>query len=407
MNQSDKVFLVLYFTVYALFISLDIAVFRLMGMVGIILFQVLSIVLKKSTLTLNLKAIIFLLLIIIIPYIRSFFSGVVGLNFVILNIIYFSVFLFYLQILTQRSKWNQVFYHLRLSLYLLIVVNLSMFFLGIGLRTIEPEEAVMWRIFGVHVNRVFFPLSPGINAMGSLAGLTFMLILYDLKLKNLPKLLSLSIGICTFLVIMYSDSRGSILSIIIVSIIMIFSLEKIFFKLIYVQPFFIFIALGILFYLMTSVESEMLSEIMRGRFILSGREVIWVSALNRIVSDPFHLFFGFGYLGQTISQVYQDYYFIFGYHRNPETMSLHNYVLQYIFDCGLIGLYYTLFVIHQSYKNSESRIETVFLIFVLILGMLEVSISIYSFYIFCFLLCFLLKPNFKDTRKEQNTIALK
>ena len=238
---------------------------------------------------------------------------------------------------------NAVFY----GLVLYIAVNVVTYLAGFQ----NPEElyfsarpALMLKALGISLNRVNFPFSSGINTFGLVAAAG--LVVSSIKMIFSPgrgeKIVSLLGALLCLGVILVVDSRGAL----------VFAL------------FTIFLAVGfparsvklwrwiplaapllplLVIFVQRYLPFEVFQDLMRNPNLteidlLSGRQQIWTIILEQFrVFDWVHLI-GYGYHGQVLSGLSQNYAFLFSNFVFGETASAHNFALQSLLDFGYFGL---------------------------------------------------------------------
>ena len=132
----------------------------------------------------------------------------------------------------------------------------------------------------------------------------------------------------------------------------------------------------------------------RGEDIASGRTLIWLYAVDFIRDFNLSHLFGFGYMGHAASGLSEQYKHLFyGWNTaTPETVSLHNAILQIFIDYGYFGalifiiiLYYSISYCHKLYKNEKYLPITTFLssiIYLTVTGIFSLSYNVYFFHCF-------------------------
>ena len=319
---------------------------------------------------------------VLVPLVRSYLSGTISLPFVASLSFQIGIFVLYVSMLCSKVDAEIVFENFSKSIHVLVIIFFATYLMGFYVPQEYEDQAVILNMLGISVNRVHFLFSPGINSTGYLAGYVVLNSTFRIG-KNISSfnLLSLFAGLA---VLLLTDSRGAIFSVFLVILLFKTGLIQSFFKTIYFHPVIIGLVLGLVFYMLINASGG-IESLARGKYPLGGREFIWYFGATNIVSDIKHLLIGYGYLGQSISEVYKNYEFVFGLNRDAETMSLHNYILQTIYDVGILGLAVLYYMIKGQCFQGRPYVE-LFLAYILLLGILEVSLNIYSFYFFSLLI---------------------
>lgn len=281
-----------------------------------------------------------------------------------------------------------------------IAINVILYFMGIsGAGDIYNDrfgKAVVLGYFGLDMERILFPLAPGITSFGVISGLSFIISYYLFK-NNIysNKIISYLAILTSLFVLLTTDSRGAILSVIITLIIINFyklSLRNNG-KLISL-PIFILVIIFSYYLLINMSNLSAIQSLSRGEDIGSGRTIIWLYAVNFIKDFNLSHLFGFGYMGHAASGLSEQYkYLFYGWNTAaPETVSLHNAILQIFIDYGYIGtilffiiIYYSLSYSHRLYKREKYLPIIIFIsiiIYLTVTGIFSLSYNIYFFHCF-------------------------
>lgn len=266
-----------------------------------------------------------------------------------------------------------------------------------GLRgPVEIEDAgpnKILSIVGVSALRVAFPFSGGLNNFGSMAALSivsgFFLALYSRGAVRF--LLGAAVALFGLVGAVLVDSRAALALALLccATLPAIVSKEKPA-RSIKLLPVLAFAAPFLIFSTFVLIrDSGMAAYVMReGDFaqrlgVLSGRDVIWGSALT-VLGDPspIHLI-GYGAFGQFTSGATQGYSWVFSQFGGMSQHSLHNANLQIVLDMGYMGLlcwmaFWMLLArdLYEEYLFKNKSIESVIPIslatFVMLAGVLEI-----------------------------------
>ena len=205
----------------------------------------------------------------------------------------------------------------------------------------------MLSVIGLSYSRIAFPLAGGLNNAGVMAGLTFI---SGVAMARNPeglmlRLVGLIVAFLGLAGVILVDSRAALATALLVGLLLpVVVASKFLSRRLYLLPI-IALAAPVLilgaYYLYR--DSELASFLMReGNFAqrlgaLSGRDVVWSSAFD-ILAKPIPIqVIGYGALGQYTSGASAGYAWVFLESRGFSAHSLHNAILQVIFDTGYIG----------------------------------------------------------------------
>lgn len=294
----------------------------------------------------------------------------------------------------KRDYFNYVYFGLMVYLF----TNVILYFMGFVNQTeiyLKEFEAVMLSWIGINTTRIYFPLATGINPFGMIGGVGFVMSFAYLfrSLKNRIEIVKVyifpltSIILCG-LIILTTDSRGAVLFSIITSLLVIFygyfgSNAVFIFSLISQLSVFSFL-------LKIQGTANFLTPFIRkGSDVLSGRGVIWQAGINYLTDFEWIHLIGFGLSGQVKSGIVNEYNHLFHSYINSNSISLHHFGLQGIYDYGYIGIViaYLLIIliglnlIQKNYSN-EMRIHNLpiiaSLLFLVFAGSVSVIPTFYS-----------------------------
>jgi len=288
------------------------------------------------------------------------------------------------------------------SCHVFIIVNIVGYLIGFRgeidfINSGDYGEAKLLALFGFKIGRVLFPFSPGLTTFGVVAGASFVVALVSFfEVKNVVhKWFNFFMIFVSAMALLLVDARGTIMFLMIALAVYAFLRirDNIHLSSFVMLPLsFLFVALLFVVYFATSSGSEVGGELSRGGYLLSGREVVWISALSLIYEEPLSLVFGFGYMGQYISGASELYAFMFdSWGGESGFFSLHNFFLQMIFDMGVIGymfFYSSLFLgVNKILRNSAyfggySVVVVMYFVYCIVSGTSESSVNVYSFLTF-------------------------
>ena len=233
------------------------------------------------------------------------------------------------------------------GLQVYVAVNVITFFLGVSSQLSSYADTGSSRILsslGLDIDRTLFPVALGVNGFGIIAGLSSAIsIAYLLHSRNFSNFILL---LSSFTALLLSGSRGALL----------FTILSVFAYFIFLQlkratllkKFLAFALvasyplLTFLIYALSEVDFLFVGEMFDlGDNPLSNRHYVWESALESIGTFPVYNFlFGWGYLGQAASGVYQGYEQYFNHYPGiaTEKVSVHSSAIQLLIDIGLLGV---------------------------------------------------------------------
>ena len=352
---------------------------------------------------LSFTSIIFLL-IIVISIFRAHLFGIISIQLAA-NMIctWLTITLLIISIIPRdieiESRLNAIKY-LLYAVNFYIAVNVILYFMGIsGSGDIYNDRfgrAVVLGYFGLDMERILFPLAPGITSFGVISGLSFVISFNFFKNNIYSNKTIAYLAILTSLfALITTDSRGAILAVILTLIFI--KIYTLFFrkngKLIGL-PTLLLVIMFSYYFLISMSNSSAVQSLSRGEDIASGRTIIWLYAIDFIRDFNLSHLFGFGYMGHAASGLSEQYkYLFYGWNTaTPETVSLHNAMLQIFIDYGYLGtiifiiiLYYSLSYSHRLYKKEKYLPIISFLaiiIYLTITGIFSLSYNIYFFHCF-------------------------
>ncbi len=220
-------------------------------------------------------------------------------------------------------------------LFLPVILNVFLYAIGVTGDSLVRQPALMLETVGIHIDRVRFFLSYGINSYAPIASLSFLASYFLLVDSQgvVRKLVYSAICLISVASILMVDSRGSFF--ICIFLVLAFSLLRV--SRVAIAGSILFAPLVFAFLL--SLDLSVMSMFSRGQAdagSLSGRLLFWLVVLDYVGSfDPTHLF------GNRL--FFQPYSFGAFSVDNDFGMShvyftLHNSVLQMLMQIGYLGL---------------------------------------------------------------------
>jgi len=352
---------------------------------------------QKSKIVLNLSGVNLIVVINIIAAIRGLAAESININelvYTILISILFAVIASSIVVADNREDKITIYFSLSISVYVATCVLLYIFGLRPAVDVYSFDNVSrMGSWLGIE-QRIHFPFTPGINSFGSIVGLsivsTVACIIYAARYKTLSVFLLLF----SIIAIIGVDSRGPLL----------YSIAAFPLGYLACNKFKIFAYLSLLLTAIFCLTILNISVFLgyAGNLIdiLTGRPLIWFTAISSLEDFSFNHLVGYGMYGQAISEISYDYSKLFSSFDMdyPERTSLHNFALQSIFDVGVVGYMVIMAITFQSlYRFSKCqcnscKVYTVVIVYLLLCGLTEPVPTIYSLSTF---LVFLVAISFK------------
>ncbi len=260
------------------------------------------------------------------------------------------------------------FYHVYLGLIVYLIANIILNLAGFVNQTeiyLREFKAVMLSLLGLEASQIYYPLAEGINPFGYVGGVGFVMsiaYLYESLQNNLKKFKEhivplLSAVLCIY-IILTTDSRGALLFSVMTSLLIIY-FGHIRSRLIF---FLCFISQLSVFSFLFNFQSDLklLAPFIReDSDLLSGRGMIWQAGIYDLIDFEWIHLIGFGSSGQAISGIINSYNHRFQSYINTNSISLHHFALQGIYDYGYIGIAIAyLMIIAIGLKLLRKKIST-------------------------------------------------
>lgn len=345
--------------------------------------------LKHLSLQIEFKLLTAYIFFIVIAYVRAIELDVLSLSVIVSDII-FIVFIFMYALKVNLSDLKIVYLFYGMFVYLL--ANLLLLCIGIenpAVATTLTEEASLLKYFGLEIDRLLFPLSPGAGrvGIGVIAGAVLTYTIALLSISNKKPLLLIS-SLVPLLIILLADTRTSLLSCLL-SLSLFYLTRQLNFRSIRFLPFALPLFPMLIMYLSyLAFQSGLAADISREGTgdIASGRSIIWFFAFDELLDYKLIHLIGYGSYGQAISGVSYDYMKMFTLwpNENLELISLHNAAIQMVFDFGYVGLIlfmylmYRLLTIAIDSEDYKMNILAPVLIFIIFSGMTEATPLLYN-----------------------------
>jgi O-antigen ligase len=228
--------------------------------------------------------------------------------------------------------------YITVNVLLHVFENRLPFSLPADTNAVVSTPAQLLGLFGIHTDRVQFPLALGVNNFGAIAaaGLASSLVLL-LRRVGPRTSVSVAAGAVCLYGALATDSRAALL--LALAIVLLFAVTP---RLRASTGIWIVLPLSpaILVAALSFISSSGLVSIFSrtGDDLLtgSGRLLIWEAAWNVLRRPSLDHAFGYGAGGQVTSGAYGHYEFLFG--SATGTFTIHNLALQTILDMGYMGL---------------------------------------------------------------------
>ena len=234
-------------------------------------------------------------------------------------------------------------------------------------------------LFGVEINRVFFPLTGGVNHFGIMVGFC-LVVISAFKLNHLE---FFTWFISIFVLLFFIDSRGAMLALLCS---LFFSKYKFITPYIWVAVPFVMVAFGLF---LVGNDGAIFNR--ENSTLFSQREYLWalgIAGLN--VMTWAELLFGYGVNGFTYNSIASDVTAFFEYR---DTLgSLHNAHLTLLYDYGLFGFILALIInlkIIKNLKNLNFKMRGLSLKCLIYVSITSATETIYSFNYILILLTFI------------------
>ncbi|GAB2526989.1 O-antigen ligase family protein [Spirosoma aerophilum] len=296
--------------------------------------------------------------------------------------------------------------------FIYCLINFLLWAMGVSIKEsvmtdeVVNKEAVILSYLGIHIDRVQFPLSTGLNNYAVIIGAMFttcLLLIFVVKVRS-SRLFIMSSCIVFFITLLLIDSRASIYYPIIITIVFgLYQNSRTFLKLIPYSP--TLVVLGPLFlYLMVPLLMSLpfIDSLTRNSEELAtgnSRFLIWSACLLEFIDfKPIHLI-GYGYFGHYGSGVSSAWASIFSTWNDEELKTSHNTFFTILFDYGYVGLFVYCALIYNTVKKISLQWKVNkygnllifgFFAFNLLAGITETLIGFYSpnYFILFFLFLF-------------------
>ena len=352
----------------------------------------------------------------IIALLRSYFNETLNFTAVLLYLIVLILFSTIIRFDVQKNSFWKSFIG---SLVLILVVNILLFVIGInnsfwseiGVTQLSrsPQKLRLLSYFNIDLDRTGFLIFNSFAYYSMLLGLLIISIFH--KFIKLNKFILLLLLFLAFFSILLLDARGPVLFVVIVvifsKVISIINKNNFFIVFIMITVIPILYS-GLMLYLgFSDSESSM---------ILSSRDLIWSSFFINYNPNFFALLFGYGFLGQSVSEISSQYEYLFMDRGDSSLIiSLHNNYLQYLIDVGLVGIFILYKIVQKTFMKIDKLDLQIFkpiILYLLLVGTLEMGIIINNFICFYFFIALVYYVDYKyyklnSFQNIQNTTNIK
>jgi hypothetical protein len=236
------------------------------------------------------------------------------------------------------------------GLSIIILMNLVAYVFGVktdvGLYGSVGGESRMLSSFGISQARVSFPFSGGVNNYAIIVGVASLVSIRYLKgfgvAVSVLCACTLAMAATT---ILYADSRAIILATLLA--VMVSGMHGtnrqriitfILTAAATVGPLILMTASGILPNSILNMVSRSAAAGTRAEALTSGRSFIWQQAFNDLADNPLSLAFGYGPYSQLVSAAGKQLSRFFMFAGGGSQYTFHSSTVQYIMDCGVVGV---------------------------------------------------------------------
>jgi hypothetical protein len=225
------------------------------------------------------------------------------------------------------------------------------------------------------------------------------------KFIKLNRYISLLLLFLAFFSILLLDARGPVLFVVIV---LIFS--KVISKINKNNFFIVFIMISVIPILYSGLMLYLGFSDSESSMILSSRDLIWSSFFINYNPNYFELLFGYGFLGQSVSDISSQYEHLFMDRGGSSLIiSLHNNYLQYLIDVGLVGIFILYKIVQKTFMKIDKLDLQIFkpiILYLLLVGTLEMGIIINNFIVFYFFIALVYYVDYKLNSLQDSSIKI-
>jgi O-antigen ligase len=253
---------------------------------------------------------------------------------------------------SDRSRWPE---YIRLAVLaapaVYVTVNVLMSLAHVAAPNYSAPSsygsAQILALLGFHSSRATFPLALSPNSFGVGGGaavVTAVVLAVRFRRSRRIRIAAIAAAAIAFYCVLATDSRGSLVAVVVAILCALWlprsragrALLFVPVVVLVVSPWFV---LDLAHWLgENSALGGALSRTASTLGTASDRQFVWSPALQLIHQMPSSLIFGYGSFGQTTSGVSAGYAYLFhGQAQAAATTSLHNLMLQTVFDSGLVG----------------------------------------------------------------------
>jgi O-antigen ligase len=226
------------------------------------------------------------------------------------------------------------------SAVLYVTVNIVALFVGIHGEA--RGSAIMLRTLGIDWERTHFLLSDGWNSFGVLAGASMLVGMVLLHYRWSLAIIGIAVAVIGGLGILLVDSRGALVSVVIVLIVTAILLRvrpRLLVLVPVLAPMAVPIVIALLFLYDPTLILGIFARDGEEESLASGRIAIWGLGIDALMRDPLGFLVGYGTYGSRVvgldpiiasELVLSD--------EQAEGLTMHNGYIQYVMDRGVIGL---------------------------------------------------------------------
>jgi len=318
--------------------------------------------------------------ILIVLFAIAVFRSYVGHTISASSFIYYLALMILMTSLLKIDVQKKIFWEGFLgSIMLILFINVGLSFFGMTnnyFRPIFTGNIRLLEYFGIGLKRHGYFIFNNFSYYSMLLSILIIGISSIIEINRIVKYFTLVLSFSSLIIL---DDRTAVFALLIIL------LAKPFIKRVAPKYFlYIFISIIILpfiYYLIVINQGSINNE---NTAVLSSRNLIWVQFFVNYRPSFAKFLIGYGFLGQTLSNISSSYAYLFGNRGTNQAfiMSLHNSYLQYLIDVGILGLFILYRIIKQTlFKIDSLKIPEfkLLLFFLLIFGITEMSIQINNF----------------------------
>ncbi|MBU1658143.1 O-antigen ligase family protein [bacterium] len=326
-------------------------------------------------------------------------SSLVGIATIFVNVILFSLLFIYIQVINKQIETSKILRLLMYGYLFYFTVNILLYLIGFenlnsdDIYNRELETIVPWL-----ESRKVLPFSAGyvdtsIQAL-FVAGLSIYFYKNQIFFRYpsfILKILYAMLFILGIYGMLLGGSRMMILYLLFIIFLLytgLYKVKKVMKTIVFSAFFFPIIYLSLVGILYQNGFFDLVENLSRGDVFelvsLNNRIYIWLAVLNFLWNDSsiYNIVFGYGYYGQTISGVVDDYsqFFVLAY-SDLTKINTHNSFLQVLINYGLLGVSVYSILLNKLIDmifESKSELATILLLLIILPTSMEAFLAVPS-----------------------------